>query len=68
MFKEHLDAVIVIILGISLFVFGIWYNLEHPHLAVRYDCSIAEIHPDYPTPVKEACRKLRAEYILQSPK
>jgi hypothetical protein len=28
-----------------------------------YDCSIAEISPDYPIKVKEECRKLRAENI-----
>jgi hypothetical protein len=27
------------------------------HVTVRYDCSIAEISPDYPVQVKEACRK-----------
>lgn len=30
---------------------------------VRYDCSIAEISPDYPLEVKEKCRKLRAEKL-----
>jgi hypothetical protein len=30
---------------------------------VRYDCSIAEISPDYPIEVKEKCRKLRAEKL-----
>ena len=33
-----------------------------------YDCSISEISPDYPIEVKEGCRKLRAENILQKPK
>ena len=28
-----------------------------------YNCSIAEISPDYPVEVKEGCRKLRAEKI-----
>jgi hypothetical protein len=28
---------------------------------VRYDCTMAEMHPDYPVQVKEACRKMRAE-------
>ena len=27
------------------------------HVIVRYDCSIAEISPDYSVAVKEACRK-----------
>jgi hypothetical protein len=38
---------------------------------IRYDCSIAEISPDYPIEVREQCRKLRAENIkedLRKPK
>ena len=27
------------------------------HVAVRYDCRIAEISPDIPAEVKEKCRK-----------
>ena len=27
------------------------------HVTVKYDCRIAEISPDYPVAVKEACRK-----------
>jgi hypothetical protein len=26
---------------------------------IRYDCTIAEFHPDIPIEVKEACRKIR---------
>ena len=33
------------------------------HGIKKYDCSIAEISPDYPVDVKEACRRLRAERI-----
>lgn len=28
-----------------------------------YDCSLAEISPDYPIEVKNGCRKLRMETI-----
>lgn len=28
-----------------------------------YDCSLAEISPDYPVQVKEECRKLRSDKI-----
>ena len=28
---------------------------------VRYDCTMAEFHPDYPPKVKEACRRLKHE-------
>jgi hypothetical protein len=48
--------------------FLIYWNLSNPHVVVRYDCSIAEFHPDYPIAVKEGCRKLRAENNLQKPK
>lgn len=26
-----------------------------------YDCSMADIHPDYPSEVREECRRLRYE-------
>jgi len=67
-FRQNLDFYSVLLLGILLVVFAVYYNYTHPHVVVKYDCSIAEISPDYPIPVKEACRKLRAENILQSPK
>jgi hypothetical protein len=67
-FRQNLDFYSVLLLGILLVVFAVYYNYTHPHMVVKYDCSIAEINPDYPIPVKEACRKLRAENILQSPK
>jgi hypothetical protein len=67
-FREALDFYSVLVLGIIGFVFAIYWNYSHPHMVVRYDCSIAEISPDYPPAVKEGCRKLRAENILQKPK
>lgn len=34
------------------------------HGVRRYDCSLAEISPDYPPDVKQECRKLNAkDYI-----
>ena len=67
-FRQNLDVVLALVISIGAFVFVIWWNIENPHMTVRYDCSIAEISPDYPIAVKEGCRKLRAENILQSPK
>jgi len=67
-FRQNLDFYSVLLLGILLVVFAVYYNYTHPHVVVKYDCSIAEISPDYPIPVKEACRKLRAENILNKPK
>lgn len=63
-----LIALVLIILGGSLFsiLYGI-HNLTKGTAKV-YDCSLAEISPDYPIEVKNECRKLRAENILQKPK
>jgi hypothetical protein len=59
--RQDLDFFIVIVLGIAGMAFAIYWNYAHPHMVVRYDCSIAEISPDYPVAVKEGCRKLRAQ-------
>ena len=67
-FRQNLDFISVIILGAGLLAFGIYMAIAHPHITVRYDCSISEISPDYPIAVKEACRKLRADNSLQKPK
>lgn len=39
------------------------YFMLPRHGVKAYDCSIAEISPDYPVDVKNACRKLRADQI-----
>jgi len=66
--RQNLDFYSVIVLGIAGIIFAIYWNYTHPHMTVRYDCSISEISPDYPIEVKEACRQLRAGKILQLPK
>jgi hypothetical protein len=66
--RQNLDFYIALVVGILGVAFAFYWNYTHPHIVVKYDCSIAEISPDYPVQVKEACRNLRAEKILQSPK
>ena len=66
--RQNLDFYSILVSGLALLLFAIYYNYTHPHVTVKYDCSISEISPDYPIPVKEACRKLRAENILNKPK
>ena len=66
--RENLDFYSVLVLGFVGLAFAIYWNYTHPHVVVKYDCSIAEISPDYPVAVKEGCRKLRAENILHLPK
>ena len=67
-FRQNLDFISVIVMGAGVLAFGIYMAITYPHVTVRYDCSIAEINPDYPIKVKEACRRLRAENILHLPK
>jgi hypothetical protein len=67
-FRQSLDFISILVIAVCAFTFVIYWNYTHPHMVVRYDCSIAEISPDYPPAVKEGCRKLRAENILQKPK
>lgn len=58
--REDLDFYGVVVLGVIGIIFAIWWNYKNPHVIVRYDCSIAEISPDYPVAVNEGCRKLIA--------
>lgn len=59
-FRKSLDFIIVTIMGAGALTFGIYMAVSYPHVTVKYDCSMAEISPDYPVQVKEECRKLRA--------
>lgn len=52
MFKQALAAII--------FVVAFWalvFSLMPKHGVVTYDCRLAEISPDFPPEVREACRK-----------
>jgi hypothetical protein len=46
---------------VVLIMFGLFVSLgrmaEGQHRTVMYDCRLAEISPDFPPEVKEACRK-----------
>lgn len=35
-------------------------KLDNKHI-VRYNCDLAEFHPDYPKEVKQKCRELKNE-------
>ena len=51
-----------IIIGILLLVcIVILANADWNNRTVVYDCSLAEISPDYPNEVKNECRRLRIE-------
>ena len=64
--RENLENIIFVISVLSICTLVI---LLVPKNSGRlYDCSIAEFSPDFPIEVREQCRKLRAENILQKPK
>lgn len=66
--RQNLDVILVIIGAVAVISTMLYLALTHPHITVKYDCSISEISPDYPVAVKEKCRELRAGKFLQSPK
>lgn len=66
--RTHLEFlfVAIVLIGSIIFLFS-----APPQKVKVYDCSIAEISPDYPVDVKNECRKLRTENSnknLQKPK
>lgn len=53
------------LLSIVAIIFLLSIDNEAPRV-IRYDCSIAEISPDYPIQVKEDCRALNAKRYRES--
>ena len=43
-----------------LLIIVVMHYTESKSQVVAYDCSLAEISPDYPLVVKDKCRKLRS--------
>ena len=55
-----------LLLGIVLFVvLVVLLKGTDMHGVKKYDCSLAEISPDYPVEVKEGCRRIRLEKIKE---
>jgi hypothetical protein len=54
MIRNILGAIALLFL-----VFGPYFVLDKP-FTVRYNCDIAEFHPDFPVAVREECRKVRS--------
>ena len=54
-------AVNILMFGGTIFYLIIIYAFltnDEPRI-IKYDCTIAEFHPDIPIEVREACRKIR---------
>lgn len=59
--RQHYMKDRLIIAVILLMAIVILANADWNDKTVVYDCSIAEISPDYPQAVKNECRRLRME-------
>jgi hypothetical protein len=66
--KRETIEIAVIAVAFLIVVPIVFLSIPKKGDIIRYDCSIAEISPDFPVEVREQCRKLRAENILQKPK
>ena len=66
--KRETIEIALVIVGLLIVIPIVLLPFSKKGDVIRYDCSIAEISPDFPIEVKEQCRKLRAENILNKPK
>ena len=66
--KREAVEIAVVAIAFLIAVPIIFLSLPKKGDVIVYNCSISEISPDFPVEVKEQCRKLRAENILQKPK
>jgi hypothetical protein len=57
--QEHSTTLTELWIGISVVLFGLWLCLKYlpRHDQIIYNCSIAEISPDFPIAGKQQCRK-----------
>ena len=55
------EALVIALVFLSILFMSILFVYLPRHGEVVYNCSIAEISPDYPVAVKEQCRELRLE-------
>lgn len=56
MAKDMFWTLVTFVIIFSVLILAFWPK-DGAHVVVTYDCRIAEISPDYPVAVKEACRK-----------
>ena len=60
--SENVLAIIAVIAFMCLQALFFVYTAESlKGRTIKYDCSIAEISPDFPPQVREQCRQLRAQ-------
>jgi hypothetical protein len=55
---KYLDVCLIVLLGAASFAIAIYAMNPNVHVTIQYDCRLADISPDYPPAVKNACHKL----------
>jgi hypothetical protein len=66
--KRENIKIVVVSIAVLIVIPIMFLSLPKKGDVIVYNCSIAEISPDFPIQVKEECRRLRAENNLQKPK
>jgi hypothetical protein len=66
--KRETIEIAVVAIAFLIAIPIIFLSLPKKGDVIIYNCSISEISPDFPIAVREECRKLRAQNILQKPK
>lgn len=59
-------SLVIIVIGLTSGFCLSYFTLPHKGEGRVYDCSIAEISPDFPIEVKQECRRVRSEKIINS--
>jgi len=54
-------GIFALCIAILALAFVIAYNEVAPNRVIKYNCDMAEFHPDYPPEVRQKCRELRNE-------
>jgi hypothetical protein len=58
--KRETVEIVVIVITFLIAIPLVFVSLPKKGDIIRYDCSLAEISPDFPLEVREQCRKLRS--------
>ena len=66
--KREIIKISVIVIAFFITIPIIFLSLPKKGDVIRIDCTWSEISPDFTPAMREACRQVRAENILQKPK
>ena len=61
--KRQTIALTIVVFAFFIAIPIVFLSLPRKGDIIRYDCSLAEISPDFPTEVKEQCRKLKSKSL-----